>query len=180
VDSAEQSAKVAALREEVNSLKTNVYLQASMLDRQAKQIESLHPDSERLYSPWFAAGGLILAALIGGAFASWNQNRQAKQGRLLRAVELIMESRNGFQASIRAKNLAVFLDDETKQHLETIKEEFAGPEFTDLHVGLAQAMSDKATTPEEVLRIWQAVLVSKKSLDAVKYPRIERGDVANV
>ena len=117
-----------------------------------------------------AAFGVILAALVGGFFAFKNQNEQAKQGRLLKAVELIMDSRSGYQADIRRKNLSVFLDNETKQHLESIKDEFAGTEFTDLHVALAQAMSEKATTPQEVLGIWKSVLKGKKFYEKIDYP----------
>lgn len=118
----------------------------------------------------FAAIGVLLAAAIGGIFALRNQNKQAGQERLLKAVELIMESRSGYQADIRRKNLSVFLNDETKRHLERIRDEFSGPEFTDLHLGLAQAMSEKAATPQEVLEIWKCVLKDKKFFDKIDYP----------
>lgn len=80
-----------------------------------------------------------------------------------------MESRSGYQAEIRRKNLAVFLDKTTEEHLANIKNEFSGPEFTELHVALAEAMSAHATAPKEVLAIWQSVLEGKKFFGKVEY-----------
>lgn len=81
-----------------------------------------------------------------------------------------MKSRSGYQADIRKQNLDCFLNDTTKGVLKDIKTNFSGPEFTDLHVGLAQAMSEKATTPQEVLEIWKCVLKHKNAFNPIIYP----------
>lgn len=157
------------IRDEVSKLRVIVAEQSSRIEAQQRVIEVLVKNSGSNTSLWTALG-VVIAASIGGFFAVRNQNRQAEQERLLKAVELIMDSRSGYQADIRRQNLLGFLDDATKEHLAKIKEEFSGPEFTDLHLALAQAMSEKATTPKEVLDIWQRVLKGKKFFDKVEYP----------
>ena len=111
-----------------------------------------------------------MAALVAGFFALQNQNSQAAQERLLKAVEIIMQSRSGYQADIRKKNLDVFLDEATKKHLENIGTEFSGPEYMDLHIALPAAMADKAGTADEVLSIWRSVLKEKKMFSRIVYP----------
>ena len=155
---------------ELERLKARVDQQQQQISRQQGMIKANARRREGNSTALFTRLGVVVAALVGGYFALRNQNAQAGQGRLLKAVELIMESRSGYQADIRTKNLSVFLDDETKKHLEKIKTDFAGPEYTDLHVALAEAMSERAKTPVEVLAIWKSVLQEKKFFDGVSYP----------
>lgn len=161
---------VEVIGRDIGQLKIAIAEQKANIESQQKVIDVLVKSSGSSTS-LLTALGVVLAAAIGGIFAVRNQNKQAAQERLLKAVELIMDSRSGYQAEIRRKNLAVFLDDETNLHIANIKEEFSGPEFTDLHVALAQAMSEKATTPTEVLDIWRQVLKGKKFFDKVEYPK---------
>lgn len=155
--------------DEFRELRSLVVAQGQQIAALQATVETYKKKSDNNATSFITAFGVILAAFIGGFFAFKNQNEQAKQGRLLKAVELIMDSRSGYQADIRRKNLNVFLDDETQKHLKTIKDEFAGPEFTDLHVALAQSMSEKASTPEQVLGIWKSVLKGKKLFDKIEY-----------
>jgi hypothetical protein len=162
-----------SLRVELRQLKTIITEQGKQIEFQKGAIDaSIKKDGSNSNTPLLAALGVVIAATVGGFFAVRNQNKQAAQQRLLKAVEIIMESRSGYQAEIRRRNLLVFLDNDTKEHLEGIKDKFSGPEFTDLHVALAQAMSEKATTPTEVLDIWKCVLKEKKFYDKVEYPNI--------
>ncbi|CAN5863257.1 hypothetical protein BH11PSE12_BH11PSE12_05970 [soil metagenome] len=161
---------VEVIRGDIGQLKIAVAEQKVHIESQQRVIDVLVKSSGSNTS-LLTALGVVIAAAIGGFFAVRNQNKQAVQERLLKAVELIMDSRSGYQAEIRRKNLAVFLDAATDAHLANIKEEFSGPEFTDLHVALAQAMSAQATTPAEVLDIWRQVLKGKKFFDKVEYPK---------
>lgn len=137
------------------------------------EIEAIKKSQKESTIAWLAPIAVVVAALIAGFIALRNQNRQAEQGRLLKAIEIIMESRSGYQADNRKENLGVFLDATTKDHLKGIRDNFAGPEFTDLHLALAQAMSEKVSTPEEVLEIWRTVLKGKKFFDRIEYPPSE-------
>ncbi len=166
-----------SIRVELSQLKTIITEQGKQIEFQKGAIEA-SMKQEGSNTPLFTALGVVIAATIGGFFAVKNQNKQAAQGRLLKAVEIIMDSRSGYQAEIRRRNLLVFLDDDTKEHLEGIKEKFSGPEFTDLHVALAQAMSEKATTPTEVLNIWRCVLKGKKFFERVEYPNASDHETA--
>jgi len=161
----------------LEQLKARVDQQQQQISRQQGMIKGNAQKREgKSAAMWTTLGvvitalGVVIAALLGGYFAFRNQNAQAEQNRLLKAVELIMESRSGYQADIRSKNLSVFLDDETKKHLENIKTNFSGPEYTDALVDLAEAMSAKAATPIEVLAIWKSVLKEKKFFDQISYP----------
>jgi len=158
------------LRQEIDTLKGTIATQAREIAQQKGALEVMAQRREGSNAGAFTAAGVVLAAAIAGFFALRNQNKQAAQERLLKAVELIMESRSGYQADIRKRNLSVFLDKATKEHLADIKTTFSGPEFTDLHVGLAQAMAAKANTPEEVLLIWKSVLKEKNVLNRIAYP----------
>ena len=165
-----ESVLLSELSRQLKSVIGEVEAQRTMLSQQQDDIKHL---SQKVQSPSTAiltAGGVVLAAMIAGFFAIRNQNRQAAQERLLKAIELIMDSRSGYQAEIRKQNLSVFLDPPTVEHLKDIKTNFSGPEFTDLHVGLAHAMAEKASSPEEVLRIWKAVLKEKNVFTRVNYP----------
>jgi hypothetical protein len=156
--------EIEQLRSQIEEQKTQIdFIQKVAIDACAKKTDGS-------YSPVFAAIGVVFAAGLGGFFTLRNQNKQAAQERLLKAVELIMGSKSNYQADIRRQNLSVFLDDRTKQALENIKDKFSGTEFTDLLLSLAQAMSEKATTPSEVLRIWKCVLKEKKVYTSVNYP----------
>lgn len=160
-----------ALHTEVNQLRAAVAEQGRQIEFQKGALEAYAKKSNGSSTAIYAA---VLAAIIGGIFAVRNQNRQATQERLLKAVELIMDSNSGYQAEIRRRNLAVFLDGETNKYLEGIKKEFSGSEFTDLHVALAQAMSEKVSTPVEVLEVWRCVLKGKEFFEKVEYPRAEK------
>jgi hypothetical protein len=157
------------LRVDLDRLKSTVAAQGQEIAAQKAVLQAYAEKKDGSNTAIFAALGVITAAAIAGFFAIRNQNRQAAQERLLKAVELIMQSRSGYQADIRRKNLAVFLDDETREHLKGIREEFSGPEFTDLNLALAQAMSEKASTPQEVLVIWKCVLKDKKFFERIEY-----------
>jgi len=159
-----------AVSAELKRLRALLDQQQRQISRQQGMIKANARRREGNSTGLLTSLGVVLAAIVAGYFALRNQNAQAAQGRLLKAVELIMESRSGYQADIRTKNLSVFLDDETKKHLEKIDTDFSGPEHTDLHVALAEAMSAKATTPVEVLAIWKSVLKEKKFFDKVSYP----------
>jgi hypothetical protein len=155
---------------ELERLKARVDQQQQQISRQQGMIKANARKREGISTPVLTGLSVVAAAIIAGYFAFRNQNAQARQNRLLKAVELIMKSRSGYQADIRTKNLSVFLDDQTKKHLETIRYDFSGPEHTDLHVALAEAMSAKVTTPVDVLAIWKSVLKEKKIFDKVSYP----------
>lgn len=132
-------------------------------------VKSSKSESDELIK-WGTVAAAILAASIAAVVAIINQKSQAKQNRLLKSIEIIMSSVNGYQASVRTENLDVFLDDATRRHLDGIKDRFSGTEYTELAVSLAQAMSEKAKTPEEVLLIWQSVVNKKHSITHAKYP----------
>ena len=151
------------------ALQARVSAQQQRIDQLQGMIDAIAKKPEGNQTAMFTSLGVVLAAVVGGYFALRNQKHQAEQGRLLKAVEIIMESRSGYQADIRSKNLAVFLDSTTKEHLKTIKETFSGPEYTDLHVQLATAMSAQAKSPAEVLEIWRAVLKEKNVFTKVTY-----------
>jgi len=158
------------LKQEIKELKAIIDSQAKDISEQKGAVATILARKESNNTALYAAIGVVLAALIGGFFTIRNNNKQAKQERLLKAIELIMQSSSGYQADIRKQNLSVFLDDETKNHLDDIKTKFSGPEYTELHVTLAEAMSSKAETPDEVLRIWKTVLKDKKFFDRLAYP----------
>jgi len=159
------------LKQELEGLKGAVAAQERQLAVQQGRLDAYAKKNEINITPIVTAIGVVFAAVVGGFFAFRNQNKQAEQERLLKAVELIMESRSGFHAEIRRKNLEVFLDKDTNTHLKEAinRGEFAGPEFTELHVALAQAMSEKAANPEDVLAIWRSVLKGKKFFDKIEY-----------
>ena len=165
------SAEKHTLAVEVERLQAVVADQQKQISQQQGALQQLNQKGDGLNTAVLTAAGVVLASLLAGFFALRNQNNQAAQGRLLKAVELIMDSRSGYQADIRRQNLSVFLDDTTKEHLKDIKTTFAGPEFTDIHLQLAESMATKAATPKEALEIWQAVLKSKNVINNVKYPQ---------
>lgn len=169
--------QLQTLKHEVEQLKTTVAAQAQELAHQKGMTEAYAKKSESSGTAWFTALGVVVAALVAGFFAIRNHNKQAAQERLLKAVELIMESRSGYQADIRKQNLSVFLDEATKNHLTDIKTTFSGPEYTDLHIALAQAMSVKATTAGEVFEIWKAVLKEKNVYGKIQY--VKKDEQAN-
>ncbi|XCN71575.1 MAG: hypothetical protein Q3M24_14795 [Candidatus Electrothrix aestuarii] len=159
------------IKQEIDSLKTIIEIQKQELVHQKKALEAIISKRQaNSKTTSFTALGVVIAALIAGIFAFRNQNKQAAQERLLKAIEIIMSSANGYQADIRKRNLAVFLDDATRQHLKDIGNDFSGPEFTSLSLNLAQAMSEKADSPEEVLSIWQSILKGKTAITSVVYP----------
>ena len=75
---------------------------------------------------------------------------------------------------VYVKGRDVVLNEPTRKHLEDIKEKFSGPEYTDLLLSLAQAMSDKVASPDEVLKIWQSVLKHKKIYHKITYPTMDQ------
>ena len=164
------SAEIQALTAEIDRLKAVIAEQQIQVSQQQGALQVLTQKGEGVSTALLTAAGVILASLFAGYFALKNQNNQAAQGRLLKAVELIMDSRSGYQADIRRQNLAVFLDATTKEHLKDIKTTFAGPEFTDIHLQLAESMASKSQLPKEALEIWQAVLKEKNVINKVKYP----------
>lgn len=164
-------AEMQALTTEIDRLKAVIAEQQKQISQQQGVLQVLTQKGEGVNTALLTAAGVILASLLAGFFALRNQNNQAAQGRLLKAVELIMDSRSGYQADVRRQNLAVFLDDTTKEHLKDIKTTFAGPEFTDIHLQLAESMASKAQSPKEALEIWQAVLQEKNVINKVKYPK---------
>lgn len=150
---------VQMLRKEVDELRTSLGEYQRALASQEKKIDALREEGRN--TPIYAALGVVAAALIAGLFALRNQNHQASQERLLKAIDLIMQSNSGYQAEIRRRNLEVFLDPETNRKLQDIEHNFSGSEFTELRVALAQAMSDKVASPDEVLNIWDGLLEKK-------------------
>lgn len=162
------------LREEIEQLKSTVSSQGKQLELQKLAFDLIAQPKQSNNTAMVTAFGIVLAAAIAGFFAIRNQNRQAAQERLLKAVELIMDSRSGYQADIRRQNLDVFLDEPARKHLEDIKEKFSGPEYTDLLLSLAQAMSDKAASPDKVLKIWQSVLKHKNIFHKITYPNMDQ------
>ena len=169
-DSTSISDSLQELKQEIKSLKATITTQTKELAQQKGAIDVVARRQDSGNTAPLTAAGVVVAAIAAGIFALLNQNKQAAQERLLKAIEIIMSSQSGYQAEIRRDNLSVFLDEPTKVHLKTIGTNFSGPEFTDLHVGLAQAMAEKASSPEEVLRIWTAVLKEKKVFMKVDYP----------
>lgn len=161
---------VRDLRQELDTLKATTATQAREIAQQKGALDAIAQRRESSNTNNFTAAAIVLAAAIAAYLAFRNQNKQADQERLLKAVEIVMESRSGHQAAIRMQNLSVFLDAPTKKHFEDIKKAFSGPEFDDLHVALAQAMAAKANTPEEVLLIWKTVLKGKNVFTKVIYP----------
>lgn len=165
------SGEMQTLAAEVDRLKSVIAEQQKQIYQQQGVLQGLTQKGDGLSTAFLTAAGVILASLLAGFFALRNQNNQAAQGRLLKAVELIMDSRSGYQADIRRQNLAVFLDAATKEHLKDIKTTFAGPEFTDIHLQLAESMAAKAQSPKEALEIWQAVLKDKNVISKVTYSK---------
>ena len=161
---------VQALKQEVEKVSAMMAVQSREIAEQKGTLAVIAERKESGSNAIWAAAAAIFAAVLTGVVAILNQNRQAKQERLLKAIELIMQSRSGYYADVRTKNLSVFLDDATKEHLKDIKTNFAGLEFTELHVGLADAMAQKAKTPEEVLLIWKTILANKKFFEQIVYP----------
>lgn len=170
--------QLQSLKQEVEQLRATVAAQSRELAQQKRTIESYSKKSETSNAPWLTMAGAIFTAGIAGIVAIINSNKQAAQQRLLKAIELIMESSSGYQADIRKQNLAVFLDEATKEHLKNIKMTFSGPEHTDLHVALAEAMSAKATNPAEVQAIWKEVMKDKKIYNNVQYLQNEQAKPA--
>ena len=168
---ASSNSEMQLVTNDIDRLKTVIAEQQKQISQQQGVLQTLAQKGEGLNTALLTAAGVIVASLLAGFFALRNQNNQAAQGRLLKAVELIMESRSGYQADVRRKNLAVFLDAATKEHLADIKTTFAGPEFTDIHLQLAESMASKAQSPKEALEIWQAVLQEKNVINKVKYPK---------
>ena len=164
-------AEFQAFTQEVGRLRAIVVDQQKQISQQQGALRVLTEKGEGTNTALFTAVGVIIASWIAGYFALRNQNNQAAQGRLLKSVELIMESRSNYQADMRRQNLSVFLDAETKEHLKDIKTTFSGPEFTDIHLQLAQSMASKAQSPQEVLDIWQSVLSEKNVINKVKFQK---------
>jgi hypothetical protein len=172
-------------KKEIESLKSTILTQTKELAQQRGAIDVVGRRQDGSNSAVLAAAAVVVAAVVAGLVAFINQNKQAKvalinqnkqaeQERLLKAIEIIMSSRSGHQAAVRSNNLSVFLDERTKEHLKSIEKDFSGPEFTELRVELAQAMAEKASTPEEVFDIWTGVLSQKKALKKINYRRNQR------
>lgn len=161
-------------------------LQPQLIKKQAREIKELSAKVDKLECKMVVEREIletdektklgtveaaIICACIAAGVAIFNQHRQAKQNRLLKSIEIIMSSANGYQAGVRADNLDIFLDKSTRKHLEDIKDRFSGEEHTELAVSLAQSMSEKAESPEEVLAIWQSVVKNKHAITHVEYSR---------
>ncbi|CRL47370.1 hypothetical protein [Pseudomonas sp. URMO17WK12:I11] len=167
------------------------------------QVEALKKKSEETSASAIAtmvtAPVALIVALIAGVFAIIGQRnqaelqrdltatqaqherdlttRQAEQERLLKAIELIMQSRNIHEARIRVKNLEPFLTLEVNAHLNDMLEKheddnqsFSTPEWTDIRIKVGETMVAKAKDAEEVLKIWQLILAKKGVLKDVKWP----------
>jgi hypothetical protein len=155
---------------------------ADLRDTVAKQSSDIKALQEKLgWVPIVLAVLAVGGALITAIVAVVNQNRQAnaardlrqaqsEQERLLKAIDIIMQSRNGHQAEVRAVTLARFLDPAAKDSFKDIRENFSGNEYADMRVALVSAMSEKVTTPHEVIKIWQDVLGSDSSIGKIVYP----------
>ena len=145
-----QLQEIQLLRNEITKQSSEIFYLKGRLDN--PQIVSSQNSSGP--SNWMALA-VLLAALIAAVVAIYNQSKQAKLQMLLKAVELIMDSRNGYQAKMRMRNLKPFLDDNIKEHLSEDLEHFDGPEYTALRVSFAQSISDKAKDCSEVEAIWK-------------------------
>lgn len=170
------------LARQLSDLETTLRSQTTELTTLKGEVDAtLRKKDEGPRTAFLAALAAILAALVAGGVAVWNQNQQARQARFLKAIEIVMESRSAHQAWMRIQNLGVFLDEPTRQHLleppgerERSRELefaqfFAGSEWTDLRLELAKAMSVKASTPQEVLAVWKAALSDKNAINKVHY-----------
>ena len=155
---------------------------AELRDTVAKQSDDIKALQEKLgWVPIVLAALAVGGALITAIVAVVNQNRQAnaardlrqaqsEQERLLKAIDIIMQSRNGHQADIRATTLARFLDPAAKDSFKDIRKNFSGNEYADMRIALVSAMSEKVSTPSEVIRIWQDVLGPDSSIGGIVYP----------
>jgi len=63
---------------------------------------------------WGSIAGVIVGALLAGVLALGSQVYQARQGRLIKAIEIIMSSRSGYQADLRKLKLDMFLGDKAR------------------------------------------------------------------
>jgi hypothetical protein len=165
--SAQTQRQSTQLSDELAKLRDAVGILDHQLARQQGAIESLSKKDDSS-TGLLALVGAIAAALIAGYASVVNGNKQAAQERLLRAVELIMESKSGYQAELRRQNLAVFLDTATADHLKGIKNNFYGPENAETLTALAIAMSNKVTDPEDVFDIWDRVFKDRKLTEKVR------------
>jgi hypothetical protein len=170
---------VAQLQQTVRALTTRAEIAESA-------VRALNEKQTATY--WSAAAAIVAALLVAG-FAVVNQRAQAAlerqltaeqglQARLLKAIELVMQSRNLYEAEIRLANLKPFIPDDARNQLEAVlkgeavpgKSGFSGPEWTDLRVRMAETMAAKATSPGEVLQIWRYLLPGKRSVTEVTWP----------
>jgi len=186
------TAEVAQLQRTIQSLTTRAENAETMARSHATRAEnaesSVRTFNEKQTATYWTAAAAIAAASVAAGFAVFNQRAQAKlqrqltaeqavQGRLLTAIELVMQSRNAYEAGIRLENLGPFIPEEVKTHLERMLRpqgidapQFSGPEWTDLRVRMAETMAAKAGSPSEVLQIWRHLLPSKHSVSTVTWP----------
>ncbi|MDB5984914.1 MAG: hypothetical protein JWQ69_5929 [Pseudomonas sp.] len=155
------------------------------------EVKALKKRSEDTSIAALSALAAIGAALLTGIFAILNQRRQAiqqrlltaqeaEQERLLKAIEIIMQSRNRYEARIRVQNLDPFLTPLVKTHLESMlagrfdkkKPGFSGPEWIQLRIKMAETMAAKAKDADEVYRIWQQLLADKSAVADVTWPGV--------
>ena len=171
---------VAQLQQTVQALTTRAEVAES----------ALRALNEKQTATYWSAAAAIAAALLVAGFAVLNQRAQAKlqrlltaeqgaQARLLTAIELVMQSRNLYEAQIRLANLKPFIPDCAQTQLEAMlkgagaasgKSGFAGTEFTDLRIRMAETMAAKANSSGEVLQIWRHLLPGKGSITEVTWP----------
>lgn len=171
---------VAQLQQTVQALSTRAEVAES----------ALRALNEKQTATYWSAAAAIVAALLVAGFAVLNQRAQAKlqrlltaeqgaQARLLTAIELVMQSRNLYEAEIRLANLKPFIPVDAQTQLEAVlkgagavpgKSGFAGPEFTDLRIRMAETMAAKANSSGEVLQIWRHLLPGKGSITEVTWP----------
>lgn len=142
--------------------------------------------NEKQTATYWSSAAAIVAALLVAGFALINQkaqaklqreltSEQAKQGRLITAIEMVMQSRNSYEAKIRLKNLETFIPDDMKTHLETMLDRndgggFSGYEWDDLRTKVAETMAAKANSPDEVFQIWRVMLPNKRSISSLGWP----------
>ncbi|MBS0344246.1 MAG: hypothetical protein JSS56_27395 [Proteobacteria bacterium] len=161
-----------------------------------QEVKALKSKSENAFVTAFAA---VIAALLAGCFAIWNQRsqavqqreltakeaeqqrsltaKQAEQERLLKAIELIMQSRNRYEARVRMRNLEPFLTEEVNVHLDRMlnrgfnKDDpgFSGPEWIQLRIRMAETMAAKAENAEQVFAIWKQLLPEKAAVADAKW-----------
>lgn len=134
----------------------------AQVDHLSKEIQRLSGEISSVrsgnYSAMISALGIFAAASIAGYFAFKNQREQTARQSSLKAIELIISSRSGYEAKRRFGVLSQFVEPTLRSHLEEKVETLSSSETASIYIALAKAASDKVTTAQEVVDVWKKVM----------------------